>query len=125
MTPSSTALGIGLGKLNEVSRKPALPRELARRDVEAAVDYYGRVAGPDVALGFIEALQSAFRAIAEQPALGSPRYAQELALPELRSFAVKGFRISCLTSNAATTSISGECSTAGATCLRACEKPEP
>jgi toxin ParE1/3/4 len=74
-----------------VSGKPAFQRELARRDVEAAVDYYVGVAGPDVALGFIEALQSAYRAIGEHSGLGSPRYAQELALPDLRSLAVKGF----------------------------------
>ena len=74
-----------------MSGKPVLLRELAHRDVEAAVDYYVREAGPDVALGFIDALQSTYRAIAEHPALGSPRYAQELALPGLRSFAVRGF----------------------------------
>jgi toxin ParE1/3/4 len=74
-----------------VSEKPVLLRELARRDVEAAADYYVRVAGSDVALGFIDALQSAYRAIAERPALGSARYAQELVLPGLRSLAVKGF----------------------------------
>ena len=71
--------------------KPVLLRDLARRDVEAAVDYYVRVAAPDVAFGLIEALQSAYRAISERPALGSPRYAQELVLPGLRSLAVKGF----------------------------------
>jgi toxin ParE1/3/4 len=75
-----------------VSEKPVLLRELARRDVETAVDYYVRVAGPDVALTFIDALQSAYyRTLAERPALGSPRYAQELVIPGLRSFAVKGF----------------------------------
>jgi toxin ParE1/3/4 len=84
-------LETGYGKRSEVSDKPVIPRELARRDVEAAVNYYVRVAGPDVALGFIEALQSAYRAVAERPALGSPRYAQELALPGLRSFIMKGF----------------------------------
>ena len=71
--------------------KPVLPRELARRDVEAAVDYYVREAGPDIALNFIKALQSAHRAIAERPALGSRRYALELVLPGLRSLAVKRF----------------------------------
>jgi toxin ParE1/3/4 len=74
-----------------VNGKPVRPRELARRDIEAAVDYYVRETKPGVALGFIEALQSAYRAIAEHPSLGSPRYAQELALPGLRSWAVKGF----------------------------------
>jgi toxin ParE1/3/4 len=74
-----------------VSRKPVLLRELAQRDVEAAVDYYVHETAPDIAFGFIEALQSTYRAIAEHPAVGSPRYAHELALPGLRSWAVKGF----------------------------------
>jgi toxin ParE1/3/4 len=74
-----------------VSGKPVLPRELANRDVEAAVDHYVREAGSEIALGFIDALQSAYRAINEHPALGSPRYAQELALPGLRCRALKGF----------------------------------
>ncbi|MBV8796373.1 MAG: type II toxin-antitoxin system RelE/ParE family toxin [Hyphomicrobiales bacterium] len=74
-----------------MSGKPVLLRDLARRDVEAAVDYYVRIAGPDIALSFIDALQSAYRAIGDRPALGSPRYAQELVLPGLRSLAVKGF----------------------------------
>lgn len=74
-----------------MSERPVLLRELAHQDVEAAVDHYLREAGPDVALGFIDALQSTYRAIAKHPALGSPRYAQELALPGLRSFAVRDF----------------------------------
>lgn len=74
-----------------MSRKPVLPRALARRDVESAVDHYIREAGPDVALGFIDALQAAYRAIADRPAAGSPRYAHELALPGLRSRALKRY----------------------------------
>jgi toxin ParE1/3/4 len=68
-----------------VSRKPVRPRESARRDVEAAVDYYVGEAGADVALGFIDALQTAYRSIADHPAAGSPRYANQLGLPRLRS----------------------------------------
>jgi toxin ParE1/3/4 len=68
-----------------VSRKPVRPRESARRDVEAAVDYYAREAGADVAIGFIDALQTAYRFVADHPATGSPRYANELGLPGLRS----------------------------------------
>jgi toxin ParE1/3/4 len=74
-----------------VSEKPVLLREAAHRDVETAVDYYVRMAGSDTALGFIDALHSAGRTIAERPGLGSPRYAQELRLPGLRSLPVKGF----------------------------------
>jgi toxin ParE1/3/4 len=68
-----------------VSRKPVRPRESARRDVEAAVDYYVGEAGAYVALGFIDALQTAYRSIADHPAAGSPRYANQLGLPGLRS----------------------------------------
>jgi toxin ParE1/3/4 len=74
-----------------VSKKPVLPRDLARRDVEAAVDYYILEAGPEVALGLVEALHTAYRAIADHPAAGSPRYANELALPGLRSRMLKRY----------------------------------
>lgn len=67
------------------------PRALARRDVEAAVDYYIREAGATIALRFIAALESAYRTIAEHPAAASPRYGQELALPGLRSHRLSGF----------------------------------
>ena len=66
-------------------------RDVARRDVEAALDHYVREAGSDVALGFIEALQSAYRFIADHPSLGTPRHAHELHLPGLRSRTLKGF----------------------------------
>jgi len=68
-----------------VSGKPVVPREAARRDVDAAVDYYLSEAGPDAALGFIDSLEAAYRSIADRPAAGSPHYAHELALPGLRS----------------------------------------
>jgi toxin ParE1/3/4 len=74
-----------------VSRKPIRPRELARRDVEAAIDFYIREAGSDVALGFIDALQTVYRAIGDRPSLGSPRYAHELALPGLRVRGLKNY----------------------------------
>jgi toxin ParE1/3/4 len=74
-----------------VSRKPVRLRELARRDVEAAIEYYVHEAGSDVALGFIEALRRAYRTIADHPAAGSPRYAHELALPGLRSHGLKRY----------------------------------
>lgn len=74
-----------------MNRKPVLLRERAERDIEAAVDYYAREADPDIAFRFIEALRSAYRTIAEHPAVGSHRYALDLALPGLRNWAVNGF----------------------------------
>ena len=70
---------------------PVLLREQARRDVEQAIGYYLDEAGETVALGFVDALQAAYRAIAEGPATGSPRYAVELDLPGLRSIALRGY----------------------------------
>jgi toxin ParE1/3/4 len=74
-----------------VSKKPVRPREAARQDVEAAVDYYAREAGADVAIGFIDSLQVAYRFIGDHPAAGSPRYANELGLPGLRSSILKRY----------------------------------
>ena len=74
-----------------MSGKPVLPRELARRDVEAALDDYIREAGPDVAPRFVDALERAYRAIADRPSVGSPRYAHELGLPGLRRRGLTGF----------------------------------
>jgi toxin ParE1/3/4 len=71
--------------------KAVVPRERARRDVAEAVDYYAAEAGADVALGFVDALQQAFRAVGDHPGIGSPRYAHELALPGLRSRMLHGF----------------------------------
>ena len=71
--------------------KPVVPRERARRDVDAAVDYYAGTAGRKVALGFIDALEVAYRHIARHPATGSPRYGHELDLPGLRSWPLKRY----------------------------------
>jgi toxin ParE1/3/4 len=68
-----------------MNRKPVVPRALAARDVEAAIDYYAREAGAPIALRFIEALEAAYKTIAAHPAAGSSRYAHELSLPGLRS----------------------------------------
>jgi toxin ParE1/3/4 len=74
-----------------VSKKAIRPREAARRDVETTVDFYARDAGADVATGFIDALQAAYRFIGDHPAAGSPRYANELGLPGLRSSILKRY----------------------------------
>jgi toxin ParE1/3/4 len=64
--------------------KSVVPRELANRDVEAAVDHYLDEGAPQAALGFIDALERAYDDIGRHPAAGSPRYAHELNLPGLR-----------------------------------------
>ena len=67
-----------------MSGTPVVLRERARRDVDAAVEYYLSEAGAEGALAFIDALQDTFRQIDEHPATGSPRYAHELDIPGLR-----------------------------------------
>lgn len=69
--------------------KPIIPRIVAQRDVEDAIDYYLNEASEQVALGFIAAIEQAYTRIARHPATGSTRYAHELDLPELRSWPVK------------------------------------
>lgn len=67
-----------------MSVTPVVLRERARRDVDAAVEYFLSEAGAEGALAFIGALQDTFRQIGEHPAAGSPRHAQELDVPGLR-----------------------------------------
>jgi len=74
-----------------VKAKPIIPRELASRDVEDAVDYYLSEGGEAAALGFVEALEHAYLHLVHQPDSGSPRYAHELNLPGLRSWPLQRY----------------------------------
>lgn len=74
-----------------MSEKPVIPRVLARRDVEMAIDHCGEAAGTDVALNFVVALEAAFRAIGARPGAGSLRFAHELELPGLRTRRIARF----------------------------------
>ena len=64
--------------------KGIVPRELANRDVDEAIDHYLVEATEKVALGFVDELEKAFAHIARHPASGSPRYAHQLGLADLR-----------------------------------------
>ena len=74
-----------------MTQKPVVLRGRARHDIDEAIDHYSTVATSALSLAFIDALEEAFRQMAELPASGSPRYADELGLPGLRSRVVKGF----------------------------------
>jgi toxin ParE1/3/4 len=74
-----------------VSPKPLIPRAVVAQDVGAAVDYYAREAGLEIALRFIISVEDAYRVIGARPATGSPRYAHELNLPGLRGRRLKRF----------------------------------
>lgn len=71
--------------------KPVVPREQASRDVDEAIAYYLSEGSEDAALGFIDSLEQAYAHIGRHPATGSPRYAHELEIPGLRSWALKRF----------------------------------
>jgi plasmid stabilization system protein ParE len=71
-----------------VTAKPVVPGERANRDVEQAVDFYCNQAGASVATKFINSLERTYRAIAANPASGSPRDGFELNIPGLRNSGV-------------------------------------
>ena len=64
--------------------KPVRPREQANRDIEAIMDHYLEEASEKVAFRFIDELERTFARISRNPGIGSPRYAHELDLPDLR-----------------------------------------
>lgn len=66
--------------------KLVVPREQANRDVDDAIAYYLGEGGEAVALGMVDALETAYGHISRHPEIGSPRYAHELNLPGLRSW---------------------------------------
>lgn len=64
--------------------KDVVPRVLANRDVEEAIEHYLVESTPKVALGFVDELEKAYAHIARHPSAGSPRYAHQLGLADLR-----------------------------------------
>jgi toxin ParE1/3/4 len=74
-----------------VKPKPVIPRERADRDVNEAIDFYLSENAPEAALGFIDALEEAYRHIGHHPETGSSRYAVELNLPGLRFWTLKKY----------------------------------
>lgn len=69
-----------------MSVKAVVPRTLAYRDVDEALDFYLGEGAEKAALGFVDALEKAYLHIGRQPASGSLRYAHTLHLPGLRSW---------------------------------------
>ena len=61
-----------------------VPRAFANRDVEEAIDHYLVEASAKLAMGFVDELEKAYGHIARHPALGSPRYAHQLGLADMR-----------------------------------------
>jgi toxin ParE1/3/4 len=74
-----------------MNAKPVIPRELANSDVDSAIAYYLKEQAEKAALGFIDALEQAYKQISRHPASGSARYAHELDIPELRSWPLQRY----------------------------------
>ena len=70
--------------------KPAVRSALAEADIESAFEFY-TAESMHLALDFIDALEHATRHIETHPATGSPRYAHELNIPQLRFWTLRQF----------------------------------
>lgn len=70
--------------------KPPVRHARADEDVREAVQYLLENA-PASALDFVDVLEQTFLQIQRRPAIGSPRYAHELNLPDLRFWPCKRF----------------------------------
>lgn len=71
--------------------KRIIPRELAEQDINDALTYYLDEGSSQAALGFINALEQAYHHISHNPASGSPRYAHELNLPDIRHWSLADY----------------------------------
>ena len=69
-----------------MTAKRIIERTAAVRDIEAATDYYLVEAGEGAAMGLLEALEAAYRQLAQHPAAGSPLYGELLNIEGLRSW---------------------------------------
>lgn len=70
--------------------KPAIRSSLADKDIQQALAYYLEISAA-TALGFLDALEHAVGHIQSHPGSGSPRYAHELGIPQLRYWMLQGF----------------------------------
>lgn len=72
-----------------------LPRVLTTRrtdeDIDTAVAHDIDAGASDTALRFVDALENAKDLLAEHPSIGSPRFAIETSIPELRGLLLRRF----------------------------------
>lgn len=71
--------------------KPVRLRERAVTDIQAAADHYLAEAGEPTALRFVDAVEQAVHEVGDSPRIGSPRFAHDLALPDLRAWPLARF----------------------------------
>lgn len=66
-------------------------RRAARQDIDEAIAFYVESDSRTAAYRFVDEVEASLRHLARHPESGSPRYAQELNLPGLRSWPLPGF----------------------------------
>ena len=71
--------------------KPVIPRERAKLDAEDAALFYLHEGGDSIASRFVDALESAFHHLSKYPGAGSIRLANEIGIPELRSWPLQSY----------------------------------
>ncbi len=71
--------------------KAVILRAIAERDIAAAVEFYLGEGAERAALGFVDAIERTFLQIARRPAIGSPRYGNELAIAALRHWPIRRY----------------------------------
>lgn len=71
--------------------KALVPRTLALGDVDQIITHYLEQDASAAALGFVDALERAYAHISKHPSTGSPRYAHELGIPDLRSWSLSKY----------------------------------
>ena len=74
--------------------KPCKLREAARQDRREEVSYYRKEASAVVAAKLVAALEKTLKALATNPALGSPALGKSLGIDGLRTWIVDGFPLS-------------------------------
>jgi len=63
----------------------------ADQDIDDAITYYLDAGARDTALGFVDALEKAKDLLEEHPSIGSPRFATEVGIPDLRGLPLQRF----------------------------------
>jgi toxin ParE1/3/4 len=74
-----------------LTAKPVIPRRRAMLDDDEIADYVLESGPEAIALGFVDAPESAYAQIGDHPGIGSLRHSYELELPGLRARMLKGY----------------------------------
>ena len=74
-----------------MTRRRVVTTRRADEDIDDAVTYYLSEGAADVALRFVESLEEVRDLVAEHPSIGSPRFAIDTGIAELRAISLPSF----------------------------------